>query len=64
MATPIINRADAEAVIREQVVQAIAQDVPKEFRIHVNGKKDAEHDKQADKNPCFGLHAYCLLGKR
>ena len=29
MKTQIVNRADAEAIIREQVVQTIFQDAPK-----------------------------------
>lgn len=39
MSTHIINRADAEAIIREQVVQAIAQDVPKSSVFMAMAKK-------------------------
>lgn len=38
-AAPIVNRTDAEAIIREQIVEAIAQDAPKQSTFMAMAKK-------------------------
>ena len=50
MAVHITSRADAEAIIREQVVSTIFQDAPKQSVIYGVGKKVAKHDKQSNKD--------------
>lgn len=44
MAVNITNRADAEAIIREQVVSQYFSGRTEKFRIYGNGKKTSKHD--------------------
>ena len=57
MAVHITNRADVEALIREQVVSTIFQDAPKQSVFMSLGTQVAEYDKQPDPYPRAGFPA-------
>ena len=64
MAVHITSRADAEAIIREQVVSTIFQDAPKQSVFMSLARKLPNMTKQPDPYPRTGFPANCLLGKR
>lgn len=63
MAVNITNRADAEAIIREQVVSNIFQDAPKHSVFLSIAKKLPNMTSNQTRMQRFGLSANRILGE-
>ena len=63
MAVNITNRADAEALIREQIVYYFSG-CTEAVCIYGDGAKATEYDQQSDQDSSVGFPSNCVLGRR
>ena len=64
MAVNIVNRADAEAIIREQVVSSIFQDAPKQSVFMSMARKLPNMTSNQTRIRVLDFLADCVLGER